>query len=404
MKILIISDFGFNNGGNSKIAIETALSLSLKGHSVFFFCGCGPIDDRIKNSDIKSKCLNKKEFIKYDNKFIGMREGIYSKNNYEELRLFIQSIGEKNLLVHVHSWIKVLSCSIFDAIKDLSVIITNHDYFLKCANGGFFNYKKNKCCSLKCGTAKCIVSNCDSRNYAYKLYRIIRFYKQEKIINKVKKLNCIYLSSLSKKVLTGRENYLNNEFFLENYDSFDRSHERIKVELNNKLIYIGRISREKGIYDFCDIVTHENISARVVGEGPLLDELISKYPNIEFTGWKNSSEFKKLLADVRAFVFPTMWYECSPLIIKEIMSFGVPVITTNVNAGVKDIKNNVNGIIYDSTNKQDLIDKLHKVFCDDYFVKSLSLSCYDNYDKNRVTIDKFVSSNEKIYEGILNES
>ena len=97
-----------------------------------------------------------------------------------------------------------MSSSIFDILfkKKFKVVLTLHDYFTACPNGGYFNYKENKHCYIKPLTWKCVKCNCDSRNYIYKLYRIVRTFVQNKIVKLNKKIeNVISISDFSEEKL-----------------------------------------------------------------------------------------------------------------------------------------------------------------------------------------------------------
>ena len=66
----------------------------------------------------------------------------------------------------VAGWTKALSSSVFDvAFKmNFKVVLTLHDYFTACPNGGYFDYKENKICKRKPLSWKCIKCNCDSNS------------------------------------------------------------------------------------------------------------------------------------------------------------------------------------------------------------------------------------------------
>ena len=54
----------------------------------------------------------------------------------------------------------------------------------------------------------------------------------------------------------------------------------------------------------------------------MLDELKKAYPNLTFTGWLDKSEIDKYLMNTRALVFPSQWYEGSPLTVPEVQATG----------------------------------------------------------------------------------
>ncbi len=49
MKVILLNDFGFVNGGAAQVAITEALGLADLGVEVIYFCGIGPLDDRLRD-------------------------------------------------------------------------------------------------------------------------------------------------------------------------------------------------------------------------------------------------------------------------------------------------------------------------------------------------------------------
>ena len=56
-KILVINDYGYNAGGASIVALQSAIGLKKQGYDVTFFCGSEPIDKTLVNSSIQIVCL-----------------------------------------------------------------------------------------------------------------------------------------------------------------------------------------------------------------------------------------------------------------------------------------------------------------------------------------------------------
>jgi glycosyltransferase involved in cell wall biosynthesis len=86
--------------------------------------------------------------------------------------------------------------------------------------------------------------------------------------------------------------------------------------------YVGRVSVEKNIQAFLTLDLPG--SKVVVGGGPALDELRSKYPDIRFTGPKFGEELARHYADADVFVFPS-FTDTFGLVILEAMACGTPV-------------------------------------------------------------------------------
>jgi len=100
------------------------------------------------------------------------------------------------------------------------------------------------------------------------------------------------------------------------------------------LINVGRVSKEKGLDDFCSLA-YPNAKKIVVGDGPYRKELESKYPNVEFVGVKRGNELAEYYANSDVFVFPSR-EDTFGIVMIESMACGVPVAAYNVT-GPKDV-------------------------------------------------------------------
>ena len=200
--VVIVNDFNYVQGGASKVAIDTAKILKEQGIKVFFFSAVNKENEKING--VKYISTNQQEALKEKNKIKGAINGIYNLKAKKELKKLLKTLDRDNTIIHVHGWTKALSSSVFDIAFKMrfKVVLTLHDYFTACPNGGYFNYKKNEICKFKPLSWKCIKCNCDSRNYGFKLYRLIRQFVQNKIVKLNDKLeNVITISEFSEKIL-----------------------------------------------------------------------------------------------------------------------------------------------------------------------------------------------------------
>ena len=200
--VVIINDFNYTQGGASKVAIDTARLLKEPGVKVYFFSAVNKVQENIDGVTYISTKQN--EALKEKNKIKGAINGIYNFKARKELKKLLKNLNQENTIIHVHGWTKALSSSVFDiAFKmKFKVVLTLHDYFTACPNGGYFNFKQNEICHIQPLSWKCIKCNCDSRNYWFKLYRILRQFVQNKIVRLNDKLEyAIAISDFSEKIL-----------------------------------------------------------------------------------------------------------------------------------------------------------------------------------------------------------
>lgn len=111
-----------------------------------------------------------------------------------------------------------------------------------------------------------------------------------------------------------------------------------------RVLSVGRVSQEKNLEALCQFENAFEIT--VVGDGPYLDVLKQKYPQVNFVGY----QFGEALADIYAahdiFAFPSVT-DTFGIVMIEAMCNGLPVAGYPV-AGPKDvIEHGVTGIIGD---------------------------------------------------------
>jgi glycosyltransferase involved in cell wall biosynthesis len=92
-------------------------------------------------------------------------------------------------------------------------------------------------------------------------------------------------------------------------------------------LYVGRVSHEKNIIAFLEAETE--LRKVVVGDGPQLEELRSKFPDVEFVGTKSGVELATYYASARVFVFPSKT-DTFGLVMIEALASGTPVAAFNV--------------------------------------------------------------------------
>ena len=330
--IIMINDFDYINGGAAKVAIDWTRILTEQGYNVCFFSAVHGEGDKVDG--VRYVCTNQKECLRDSNKLKGALRGLYNRKAYKELKKLLVEYSPEDTIVYIHGWIKALSCSIWNAAKEMGfdVQVTAHDYFLACPNGGFYNYKQNKICRCKPMSAKCLLCNCDSRNYAFKLYRCVRAFIQNTLVDIMKKTKrVITISDFSENIV---KSYIPQSVQIERVaNPIDKLEhvEYIDFSKNEYFLFVGRVSKEKGCDIFCQAMSDCRVKGVVVGDGPELLTLKEKFAeaNIEFVGWKSRLEVFGFMKKARALVFPSRWYEAAPLTVPEALSIGLPCFVSD---------------------------------------------------------------------------
>src|SRR5262249_4114199 len=99
------------------------------------------------------------------------------------------------------------------------------------------------------------------------------------------------------------------------------------------LLYVGRISREKGLADIAPLrraLLARGIAHRFVfvGEGPIAGELRSSHPDAIFTGSVTPDDVAVTMASSDVFIFPSHT-DTAGNVVLEAQASGLPVLVTN---------------------------------------------------------------------------
>ncbi|MDQ6987701.1 MAG: glycosyltransferase, partial [Mariprofundaceae bacterium] len=106
------------------------------------------------------------------------------------------------------------------------------------------------------------------------------------------------------------------------------------------LLYAGRISREKGLFDFPAIISRlrqsmPDVQLVIAGVGPAEADLKKVLPDALFLGWVDKTRMQSLYAGLDMFVFPSR-FDTFGNVVLEAFTYGMPVIAYNCK-GPKDI-------------------------------------------------------------------
>ena len=398
--IVIVCDYGYIEGGAARIAHETAIALQAAGKQVFFFCAVGPISEDLSKAGVEVTCLGQADILHERNRIKGALRGISNRTASKSFEKLLSRLRSEHTVIHVHTWTKGVSSSIFPVAEKMGfcVFLTVHDYFLVCPNGGLFEHPHSRICERKPLSLSCLMCNCDARSYSQKIFRVMRQYVQNWNIRRRKNIYFIFISAFSKKQFIRRYNKIpaDRQLFLANMINFPENRTRVKCEQNSAFLFIGGIIEIKGIGVFCEAVTKAGVPGIVIGEGILRKELESRYPNIQFVGWKEKSEMQAYMEKARCLIFPSICYEVSPLTTLEVMAYGIPVICSDKNAASKQIKNGETGWLYNGDSIEDLV-RLIKRCAEEKQLQKISEQVFSDFRTEEFGTTRYIEQLLEIY-------
>lgn len=401
MTVVIVNDFDYIQGGASNVALMTADILYKNNIKVVFFSAATRGEK--KNYEIISS--NQREFLKDSNKIGAVLRGIWNAKARLKFKKLLKTLDPTTTIIHFHGWTKALSSSVYDIAFQMKfpVVLTVHDYFTVCPNGGFFLYPEVKSCKLKPCSMKCLAKNCDSRSYKYKLYRFLRQFVQNKKVGLIKKLK--YVISISDFSIEKVQPYLSKDIVIRRiYNPLLLEKKNRALVLKNRyFIFVGSLIKLKGIELFCQAVTELGYQGVVVGDGVLKDYLKKKYPQILFTGWKTPIEVQEYLQNAQAFIFPSLCYECAPLTIMEALSMGLPCVVSDECAAIEFVQHEKTGLYFKHNDLGDLKKQMKRLENNRDELENFSLNAYEKYWDNPYDSQLYFRHLHQYYNFILED-
>lgn len=360
--VLIVGDFADINGGQAKVAIDSARLLADAGMNVIFFAASGPVSQVLDHPNIRTVCLGQKTLIDNPSRMNAMLSGLWNGAALRALRAEIAQLDPGSTVVHCHGWAKALSPSVGRELTSgrVPVLYTMHEYFLACPNGGFFDYRQQEICMRKPLSLDCATTNCDARHVSHKLWRMARSVLARGAGRLPHGLTDI--AYISDTQLRAMQPYLPNAARLHTLPNpVSVGGAPVDAARNETFLFVGRLSPEKGALHFAHAAREAGVKAVFVGDGPEADAIISANSEAEITGWLSPDQVQAHLAQARALVFPSLWYECQPLVPIEALVRGVPVVCGAWSAASEVVRDGVNGVIYDSADVTSLTNALRQV-------------------------------------------
>lgn len=252
-------------------------------------------------------------------------------------------------IIHFHNIYGISTQLISHTSEKYPVIVTVHDYWPFCFNSTML--KGGKICKIDCITCR------------FPLAYLTRNIKRKHLKN---------------AILVAPIEFMKNKLISAGFENIKVIHNGIdmpeeKAKLNKRIIYIGRISPEKGINLFLESIRELKVDVEVFGDGPLLPALRKKYSgdkNIQFRGFVENikDEYRK----GGILIFPSIWPENLPYVVLEAMSYGLPIIGSNLGVMADILDNGETGLLYNPFETNELKEKIMILLEDKRLIEKLT--------------------------------
>lgn len=162
-----------------------------------------------------------------------------------------------------------------------------------------------------------------------------------------------------------------NTVIIENIIDFPTIVENKKNDSKLHIIYLGLITKQKGIYDLLETIKDhktdfcEKIVLHIGGNGEIetLKKYITQYnltEIVKFEGWVSGEKKNLLLNKADIFILPS-YTEGLPISILEAMSYSLPIISTSIGGIPEIVQNEENGFLIQPGDMEALYNAIIKL-------------------------------------------
>ena len=125
-------------------------------------------------------------------------------------------------------------------------------------------------------------------------------------------------------------------------------------------VFVGRLSREKGVHVLLNAWERESVNLTVVGDGPersALEAHVAGLENVRFCGRLSHAHAVERIKKARFLVMPSLWYETFGRTIAEAYACGRPVVASRLGAMAELVDDGRTGLLFEPGNADDLTSK-----------------------------------------------
>lgn len=367
MKILLVNKFHYIKGGSETYYFALAEALKEKGHEVIFFSmkheknvPCRQEKYFVSNSDYNQEGISPLKKAK-----LGLSL-LYSKEAERKMERLIQTERPDVVLFNlVH---RQITLSIIKPIRKYNIPIgfMLHDYICACPN--YIMLCKKEICNKCMGGhfSNCIRQKCVKDSYAKSILGALEAYLI-RFLNLYNKIDFFIVPSAFMKEKMDQAKFtkapilhMTNPLPLH----YEIGHSYVKT---NNLLYFGRITHEKGILTLLAAMRKldSSVHLNIAGEGSQREELeryVRKYKlndRVHFLGYQSGTALEEIIAQSRAIIVPSEWYEGCPYTIMEALAKGKPIIVSKLGGLLELLEDKVNGYSFQPGNSDDLLEKIN---------------------------------------------
>ena len=349
MHIAFANNFLYLRGGSERVMFEEAEMMRRQDVRVSFFARRQPQSLSTPHEEFYPPLIDPEQ-LSLPGKLAQAPKLIYNADTYRRFERFLQTAQPD--CIHAHNIYGGLTTAIFDAAQrhGIPVVMTLHDYKLICPS--YLMLHRERVCADCTGGRfiACVKNRCHKNNLVFSL-----IYCVESYFNKLYGKYGIprYLICPSRFM---HDKMIENGFAAERVvyvpNSIDVSTVTPEFTHGEYALYVGRLSKEKGLLTLLRACEGTGIPLGILGDGPLrgeLDAYVAAHglsDRVTFFGHQSGEELARIYRQAAFIVTPSEWYENAPMSILEAFGYGKPVIGARIGGIPEMVEPGKTGLLF----------------------------------------------------------
>jgi glycosyltransferase involved in cell wall biosynthesis len=370
MRILQIHNFYQQPGGEDIVLANEEKLLTRHGHEVV-------------------------QFLLHNDNIAGMSQiSLASKTlwNSDAYRAVSQKIEKHGIdVVHAHNTFPLISPAVYYAARaaQVPVVQTLHNYRLLCPAATFFrdgalcedclgkafpwpalaHHCYRESLSASSGTALLISAHRVVRTWATKVnaYIALSNFSRDKFVQ----------GGLPRQRMSVKPNFVMDDPGIGSGNGTGDEQPYV--------LFAGRLAREKGLHTLLKAWAKLTIpiTLKIAGDGPLrgdVEALAQTTRNVQYLGYCARPRVYELMRNAALLVFPSEWYEASPLSVMEAMACGTPVLAADHGSLTEMIVPDQSGWLFPAGDAEALARSIESLFANEDLLRESRFSTRQYYD------------------------
>jgi glycosyltransferase involved in cell wall biosynthesis len=132
------------------------------------------------------------------------------------------------------------------------------------------------------------------------------------------------------------------------------------AKVRTGLVFVGRLSQEKGVSTLLAAAQRDPGLIRIVGDGPMRAEVerMAESGAVAYFGPAGREEVLDALRNAVGLVMPSIWFEGFPLVVLEAFASGTPLVASRIGSLAEIVEDGVTGLLVEPGDPTTLAERM----------------------------------------------